>query len=189
MHGWFATPEALNLWPALGREGGGAWSWAGRPTRPSPGPPPRATPRLPPAGGGPPARGLRPLLSPPPSPVDEANDAAQEAFVRAYAALATYDAAQPFAPWVLRIARNHCLDLLRRRVPADRLVELDAPSRGGAAAPELVDERASAPTSPWRTPSATQVLEAAVAEPAGAVPVRWSTSSTSSSSATSRSPR
>src|SRR5688500_12610293 len=46
---------------------------------------------------------------------EEARDAAQEAFVRAYSSLARYDAAQPFAPWVLRIARNHCLDLLRRR--------------------------------------------------------------------------
>jgi RNA polymerase sigma-70 factor (ECF subfamily) len=36
------------------------------------------------------------------------------------------DAEQAFAPWVLRIARNHCLDLLRRRIPARSRVELDA---------------------------------------------------------------
>jgi RNA polymerase sigma-70 factor, ECF subfamily len=45
---------------------------------------------------------------------EEARDAAQEAFVRAYESLASYDAALPFTPWLLRIARNHCLDLLRR---------------------------------------------------------------------------
>src|SRR5262245_38820944 len=40
-------------------------------------------------------------------PGDDARDAAQEAFVRAYFALSRYDASQPFIAWVLRIARNH----------------------------------------------------------------------------------
>ena len=44
-----------------------------------------------------------------------AEDAAQDAFVRAYRALDRYDPAQPFAAWVVGIARNHCIDLLRRR--------------------------------------------------------------------------
>jgi len=64
---------------------------------------------------------------------EEAKDAAQESFVRAFAAVSTYDAAQPFAPWVLRIARNHCLDVLRRRTPAAQRVELDADPEEGAA--------------------------------------------------------
>jgi RNA polymerase sigma-70 factor (ECF subfamily) len=63
---------------------------------------------------------------------EDARDAAQESFVRAYAAVSTYDPAQPFAPWVLRIARNHCLDLLRRRPPAAQRVELDAEPDEGA---------------------------------------------------------
>ncbi len=46
---------------------------------------------------------------------DAAGDAAQEAFVRAYSALASFDPAQRFDVWVMRIARNHCYDLLRRR--------------------------------------------------------------------------
>src|SRR5512133_978724 len=71
---------------------------------------------------------------------EEARDAAQEAFARAYAALETYDAAQPFAPWVLRIARNHCLDVLRRRLPSSRQVALDAPeTEDGAPRRELAD--------------------------------------------------
>ncbi len=44
-----------------------------------------------------------------------AEDAAQEVFVRAYQSLDRYDTSQSFAAWVLRIARNHCIDLLRRR--------------------------------------------------------------------------
>ncbi|MBS2024528.1 MAG: sigma-70 family RNA polymerase sigma factor [Deltaproteobacteria bacterium] len=58
---------------------------------------------------------------------EEARDAAQEAFVRAYTGLSAFDARQPFAAWVLRIARNHCIDLLRRRRPTLALV---AESRG-----------------------------------------------------------
>ncbi|HZZ84493.1 MAG TPA: sigma-70 family RNA polymerase sigma factor [Anaeromyxobacteraceae bacterium] len=73
---------------------------------------------------------------------EEAKDAAQESFVRAWAALAAYDPSQPFAPWVLRIARNHCLDLVRRRLPPARTVELDAPPRAGAERPALEDQAA-----------------------------------------------
>jgi len=51
----------------------------------------------------------------------QAEDAAQDAFVRAYRALDRYDAAQPFAAWVLGIARHRCIDLLRRRRGGERL--------------------------------------------------------------------
>jgi RNA polymerase sigma-70 factor (ECF subfamily) len=46
---------------------------------------------------------------------ERAEDAAQEAFLRAYRAFASYDSSNPFAAWIMSIARNHCLDLLRRR--------------------------------------------------------------------------
>ena len=46
---------------------------------------------------------------------DRADDAAQEAFVRAYRAWGGYDPRQPFIGWIMSIARNHCLDVLRRR--------------------------------------------------------------------------
>ena len=70
---------------------------------------------------------------------EEARDAAQETFVRAWSAIATYDPAQPLAPWLLRIARNHCLDVLRRRLPAARRVELDQATDAdpGSGRPEL----------------------------------------------------
>ena len=45
----------------------------------------------------------------------EAAEVAQEAFLRAYQNLHRYDSAKPFDLWVLAIARNLCLDLLRRR--------------------------------------------------------------------------
>ena len=45
----------------------------------------------------------------------QAEDAAQEVFVRAYRALDRYDTHLPFAAWVQGIASNHCIDLLRGR--------------------------------------------------------------------------
>ena len=70
---------------------------------------------------------------------EDARDAAQESFVRAWSAIGSFDVAQPFAPWVLRIARNHCFDLARRKLPASREVRLDAEPAEGEAPFELAD--------------------------------------------------
>lgn len=48
------------------------------------------------------------------SPAD-ADDVAQEAFVRAFQALSRYDAARPFAAWISRIAMNAALSLVAKR--------------------------------------------------------------------------
>jgi len=57
---------------------------------------------------------------------DEAEDAAQEIFVRVYRQLARYDAERKFSTWVLAIATNYCIDQLRRRrvqlVPLENIV-------------------------------------------------------------------
>lgn len=45
----------------------------------------------------------------------EAEDAAQEAFVRAYTRLRSYDPERKFASWILSIVSHHCIDRLRRR--------------------------------------------------------------------------
>lgn len=45
----------------------------------------------------------------------EAEDAAQEAFMRAYANLGRYDTERPFKTWLLSITSNHCIDRLRKR--------------------------------------------------------------------------
>jgi RNA polymerase sigma-70 factor (ECF subfamily) len=47
--------------------------------------------------------------------VHDAEDAAQETFVRAFRQIGDLRGAGMFRPWVARIARNLCLDLLRRR--------------------------------------------------------------------------
>src|SRR5574341_1576223 len=45
----------------------------------------------------------------------EAEDAAQETFIRAYTRLASYDPARKFSSWLLAVASHYCIDRLRRR--------------------------------------------------------------------------
>jgi RNA polymerase sigma-70 factor (ECF subfamily) len=56
----------------------------------------------------------------------EAEDAAQETFLRAYTKLATYQPSRKFVNWLLSIASHHCIDRLRRRNRAPQL-SLDGP--------------------------------------------------------------
>lgn len=46
---------------------------------------------------------------------DEAEDAAQETFLRAYGRLTQYDSSHKFSTWILSIANHHCIDRLRKR--------------------------------------------------------------------------
>lgn len=48
----------------------------------------------------------------------EAEDAAQEVFLRAYAKLESYDDRRQFSTWLFSIASNYCIDRLRKRRPA-----------------------------------------------------------------------
>lgn len=59
----------------------------------------------------------------------EAEDAAQEALIKAVLHLNSYDPERPFKPWVLRIASNECIDRIRRRKP---LLYLDGMGQDGA---------------------------------------------------------
>jgi RNA polymerase sigma-70 factor (ECF subfamily) len=45
----------------------------------------------------------------------EAEDAAQESFWRAYQAIRRYDRSRPFATWLLSIAAHYCIDQQRKR--------------------------------------------------------------------------
>jgi RNA polymerase sigma-70 factor (ECF subfamily) len=71
---------------------------------------------------------------------DDAEDAVQEAFVKAYAALPRFRAGAPFRPWLLRIvaneARNRRRSAGRRAGLALRVVE-DRPSGDAAPSPEV----------------------------------------------------
>jgi RNA polymerase sigma-70 factor (ECF subfamily) len=58
----------------------------------------------------------------------EAEDLAQEAFLRAYQRLDTFDLERPFGPWIRRVAANLCLNHLSARpsAPAQLDEERDA---------------------------------------------------------------
>jgi RNA polymerase sigma-70 factor, ECF subfamily len=72
---------------------------------------------------------------------DEAFDLAQEIFVRVYERLDTCEDPEKFQSWLTRIARNACIDHLRRQkarpprqdIPADEMYNL----KGNTADPEL----------------------------------------------------
>lgn len=58
----------------------------------------------------------------------DALDVTQDAFVRAYDALATFDRARPFAPWLHTIVTNLALNFAQRKRPTQALdIELNAP--------------------------------------------------------------
>jgi len=72
----------------------------------------------------------------------EAEDMAQEAFVRAYERLGSYDDERPFGPWMRRVAANLCvnqLEVLPRTQPAvlDEERDPDDPAQR----PEALSER------------------------------------------------
>jgi RNA polymerase sigma-70 factor (ECF subfamily) len=68
---------------------------------------------------------------------DDALDAAQDAFVRAFGALERFDMERPFAPWLFRILTNTCYGMLRKRRPELSFESIEAqdsePARSGAA--------------------------------------------------------
>jgi RNA polymerase sigma-70 factor, ECF subfamily len=82
---------------------------------------------------------------------DDARDAVQDAFVRAFGALDRFDPERPFLPWLLAIVRNRSRDLLRARRPSVGLEVLDGPV-GGAGAAQHADpaERGAARELVWR---------------------------------------
>jgi RNA polymerase sigma-70 factor (ECF subfamily) len=78
-----------------------------------------------------------------------AEDAASEVFMRAYQSFASYDPAQPFAGWILKIASNHCIDRVRRRARQATMLGTEADERlaaegegGGALGALVAAERA-----------------------------------------------
>jgi RNA polymerase sigma-70 factor (ECF subfamily) len=93
---------------------------------------------------------------------EESRDAAQEAFVRAYTGIRDFDSRQPFAAWVLRIARNHCIDLLRRRRPTLALEPRGEDPEPGVA-PELQDHFATTGESAVQEQEAQRDLDRAIA--------------------------
>ncbi len=70
----------------------------------------------------------------------EAEEAAQEAFIRAYTRLKTYNPDHKFSTWMLSITSNYCIDLIRKRRAL--LLSIDEPLPPH---PALMTEHAKGP--------------------------------------------
>jgi RNA polymerase sigma-70 factor, ECF subfamily len=69
---------------------------------------------------------------------DQAQDATQETFLRAYTQFHRYDPERPFKTWLFSIASHYCIDRLRRR----RVTWLDIDDEPLAGHPALREKRA-----------------------------------------------
>ncbi|HEX6464260.1 MAG TPA: sigma-70 family RNA polymerase sigma factor [Vicinamibacterales bacterium] len=68
---------------------------------------------------------------------DEASDATQNVFVKAYRHLETFDATQRFFSWIYRILRNECLNALRGRRTWE---PLSNDVLGGGRSPDAIED-------------------------------------------------
>lgn len=82
-----------------------------------------------------------------------AQDAAQDAFIRAWSKLGEYQPRGPFRSWVYRIAANAALDALRRK-PGERLDDGEGPGS--------LTERTPGPEAAYLEKERAQALQAAV---------------------------
>ncbi len=85
--------------------------------------------------------------------VEDARDLAQDIFVRVYQNLNSCADAPMFLPWIIRIARNACIDYLRRRSsrsPGGRNVPIEE-------IPDLVD-RGDNPEQAWASNSRKRLI-------------------------------
>lgn len=69
---------------------------------------------------------------------EDAEDAAQETFVKAYRNLKRFNLELPFAPWIRRIAVNLSLNILRARRPQEDLEDERVAKREAAFQPEIL---------------------------------------------------
>jgi RNA polymerase sigma-70 factor (ECF subfamily) len=85
---------------------------------------------------------------------EDARDALQEAFVKAWGNLKRFDVKRPFGPWFFQILRNHCRDILRSRTSRFQreVVDEHIESRPSdhEAGPERGRERSAASELLWR---------------------------------------
>ncbi len=84
----------------------------------------------------------------------DAEDALQEAFVKAFRSLDRFDPDRPFGPWFFQILRNQCRDALRSRssrFDAEALDErLEERPAGSRASPERRRRKSAAHSMVWR---------------------------------------
>ena len=86
--------------------------------------------------------------------VDEATDALQDAFIKAWKSLHRFDVARPFGPWFFQILRNQCRDVIRSRQSRERLEvrdeHIEIRPAGASSDPAYLQERSEASQFLWK---------------------------------------
>lgn len=89
----------------------------------------------------------------------EAEEAAQEAFIRAYTRLDSYDPAHKFSTWLLSITSNYCIDQIRKRRAL--LLSIDEPL---APHPALMSDRSKGPEAQLMMNEQQELVQSLLAE-------------------------
>lgn len=95
--------------------------------------------------------------------VERAKEMAQETFIRVYVARARFDSQRKFRPWVLCIARNLCLNEIKRKkaVPMESLEEYASTARSESG--EVLQSAADGPDRILMTAERQELLARALA--------------------------
>lgn len=89
----------------------------------------------------------------------EAEEAAQEAFIRAYTRLDSYNPAHKFSTWMLSITSNYCIDLIRKRRALLLSIDEPLPSH-----PALQSEKSQGPESQMVTNEQQEMVQGLLQE-------------------------
>jgi RNA polymerase sigma-70 factor (ECF subfamily) len=99
---------------------------------------------------------------------EEAGDIAQEAFIKVYSSLRSYDPSRNFSSWLFKIAQNIAIDYLRKRRPEE--ISLDATFETGRGEVSLqIPSRELEPDRGIESMEIHEAIEIAVAD-LGAIP-------------------
>lgn len=92
----------------------------------------------------------------------DAEDLTQEAFIKAFNSLHTFNTEYAFSTWLYKIASNNCIDYLRKR--RLKTISMDAPiqTRDGEMQMEIADPGAIRPDIPLTSAERTAVLQEAI---------------------------
>jgi RNA polymerase sigma-70 factor (ECF subfamily) len=92
----------------------------------------------------------------------DAEDLTQEAFIKAFNSLKSFNPEYAFSTWLYKIASNNCIDYLRKR--RLKTVSMDAPvqTRDGEMQMELPDTNAVIPDVPITSAERTAILQEAI---------------------------
>lgn len=92
----------------------------------------------------------------------DADDLTQEAFIKAFNSLGSFNPEYAFSTWLYKIASNNCIDYLRKR--RLKTISMDAPvqTNDGEMQMEYADPNAELPDAPITSAERTAILQEAI---------------------------